>query len=191
MLAWVHQAVAGEREFLEGFFGVEGDGRMVGSVRRNVGSLALAATTGQDGAADGAGSTIRDRKTLARERLAREDQVEKERLVREVLDRCLEGCCRPLRVRLRPARWRDGRSGVPFDNARLARMLTSLLLKPLFLLDTNPAYDSLAGRRHHGLQSRQPAAVLPADDEAHARRGRAAGQDAARVRPSSAVALFP
>jgi conserved oligomeric Golgi complex subunit 6 len=33
MLAWVHQAVAGEREFLEGLFGVGGDGRMVGSVR--------------------------------------------------------------------------------------------------------------------------------------------------------------
>ncbi|KAF9819733.1 hypothetical protein IEO21_01824 [Rhodonia placenta] len=33
MLAWVHQAIAAEREFLEGLFGVRGDGRMVGSVR--------------------------------------------------------------------------------------------------------------------------------------------------------------
>lgn len=33
MLAWVHQAIAGEREFLEGLFDVKGDGRMVGSVR--------------------------------------------------------------------------------------------------------------------------------------------------------------
>lgn len=33
MLAWVHQTIAGEREFLEGLFGVRGDGRMVGSVR--------------------------------------------------------------------------------------------------------------------------------------------------------------
>ncbi|KZT09589.1 oligomeric complex COG6 [Laetiporus sulphureus 93-53] len=33
MLAWVHQAIAAEREFLEGLFGVKGDGRMVGSVR--------------------------------------------------------------------------------------------------------------------------------------------------------------
>ncbi|KAH9952062.1 oligomeric complex COG6 [Amylocystis lapponica] len=34
MLAWVHQAIAAEREFLEGLFDVRGDGRMVGSVRR-------------------------------------------------------------------------------------------------------------------------------------------------------------
>lgn len=33
MLAWVHQAMAGEREFLESLFDVKGDGRMVGSVR--------------------------------------------------------------------------------------------------------------------------------------------------------------
>ena len=33
MLAWVHQAIAAEREFLESLFGVKGDGRMVGSVR--------------------------------------------------------------------------------------------------------------------------------------------------------------
>jgi Conserved oligomeric complex COG6 len=33
MLAWVHQVIAAEREFLESLFGVKGDGRMVGSVR--------------------------------------------------------------------------------------------------------------------------------------------------------------
>ncbi|KAJ7225913.1 oligomeric complex COG6 [Mycena pura] len=33
MLAWVHQAIAAEREFLESLFSVQGDGRMVGSVR--------------------------------------------------------------------------------------------------------------------------------------------------------------
>ena len=33
MLAWVHQAIAGEREFLEALFGVKGEDRMVGSVR--------------------------------------------------------------------------------------------------------------------------------------------------------------
>ena len=61
MLAWVHQATAGEREFLESLFGVKVDGRMVGSVREQ-----------------GVG--------------------EEEELVREMLDRDLEGCCRPLRV---------------------------------------------------------------------------------------------
>ncbi len=34
MLAWVHQAIAAEREFLEALFGVRNDGRMVGSVRK-------------------------------------------------------------------------------------------------------------------------------------------------------------
>lgn len=33
MLGWVHQAVAGEHEFLEGLFGMKADGRMVGAVR--------------------------------------------------------------------------------------------------------------------------------------------------------------
>lgn len=33
MLAWVHQAIAAEREFLESLFGIQSDGRMVGSVR--------------------------------------------------------------------------------------------------------------------------------------------------------------
>ncbi|TFK72867.1 oligomeric complex COG6 [Pluteus cervinus] len=34
MLAWVHQTIAAEREFLEGLFGLKSDGRMVGSIRR-------------------------------------------------------------------------------------------------------------------------------------------------------------
>lgn len=34
MLAWVHQAIAAEQEFLESLFGMKNDGRMVGSVRR-------------------------------------------------------------------------------------------------------------------------------------------------------------
>jgi hypothetical protein len=34
MLAWVHQAIAAEREFLESLFELKGDRRMVGSVRR-------------------------------------------------------------------------------------------------------------------------------------------------------------
>lgn len=34
MLAWVHQAIAAEREFLESLFGMKQDGRMVGSIRK-------------------------------------------------------------------------------------------------------------------------------------------------------------
>ncbi|CEL55748.1 Conserved oligomeric Golgi complex subunit 6 OS=Cryptococcus neoformans var, neoformans serotype D (strain B-3501A) GN=COG6 PE=3 SV=1 [Rhizoctonia solani AG-1 IB] len=33
MLAWVHQAMAGEREFLDGLFGIKVERRMVGSIR--------------------------------------------------------------------------------------------------------------------------------------------------------------
>ena len=33
MLAWVHQSIAAEREFLESLFGSKSDGRMVGSIR--------------------------------------------------------------------------------------------------------------------------------------------------------------
>jgi hypothetical protein len=33
MLAWVHQAIAAEREFFEALFSLKEDGRMVGSVR--------------------------------------------------------------------------------------------------------------------------------------------------------------
>lgn len=33
MLAWIHQTMAGEREFLESLFGIKDDGRIVGSVR--------------------------------------------------------------------------------------------------------------------------------------------------------------
>ena len=34
MLAWVHQSIAAEREFLESLFGFKSDGRMVGSIRK-------------------------------------------------------------------------------------------------------------------------------------------------------------
>lgn len=33
MLAWIHQATAGEKEFLDGLFEIKDDGRMVGAIR--------------------------------------------------------------------------------------------------------------------------------------------------------------
>lgn len=39
MLAWVHQAIAAEREFLESLFNIGGDRRMVGSIRRFAASV--------------------------------------------------------------------------------------------------------------------------------------------------------
>ena len=38
ILAWIHQTMAGEREFLESLFGIKEDGRWVGSVRALKGS---------------------------------------------------------------------------------------------------------------------------------------------------------
>ena len=38
MLAWVHQAIAAECEFLESLFGLSGQTRMVGAVRTSNGS---------------------------------------------------------------------------------------------------------------------------------------------------------
>ena len=34
MIAWIHQSIAAEREFLESLFGLKSDGRMVGSIRK-------------------------------------------------------------------------------------------------------------------------------------------------------------
>jgi len=86
MLAWLHQAMAGEREFLESLFGTRGDDE---SQRRRVGEVhALSrhkrVRTGVDGIV---GGVVSDR-----------DRVKK------LLDRDLEGCGRPLKVRRRSPR---------------------------------------------------------------------------------------
>jgi hypothetical protein len=93
MLAWIHQATAGEREFLESLFGVGEDGRMVGSTRRFKGSVK--GRVGRDGEEELDGR-FGGRKGKGRGLLS--DEEEKEELVREMMDRDLEGCCRPLRV---------------------------------------------------------------------------------------------
>lgn len=80
MLAWIHQTLAGEREFLESFFGMKDDGRWVGSIRRfkAVGSSAV-----------GGGGT--------KEEIEREED---EGRLRKLLDSDLEGCGRPLKIRV-------------------------------------------------------------------------------------------
>ena len=73
MLAWVHQAMAGEREFLESLFGVKADGRLPGSVRPEY--------------------PVRVPK----------DEYEKEEdegRIRALMDKNLEGCGRPLKIRV-------------------------------------------------------------------------------------------
>lgn len=77
ILAWVHQAMASEREFLESLFGLKESGRRVGAARP-----ALDATTAPQ-TPDLNASVISDEARL-----------------RALLDKNLEGCGRPLRIRI-------------------------------------------------------------------------------------------
>lgn len=79
MLAWIHQTLAGEREFLESFFGMKDDGRWVGSIRRFKG----VSVVGEEG------GTKEDR-----------EREEDEGRLRKLLDIDLEGCGRPLKIRV-------------------------------------------------------------------------------------------
>ena len=78
MLAWVHQATAGENEFLESLFDVDkGKRRMVGQTR-------------DFGTSKPSGEDVGDAKEM-------EQQIRGE-LSRSCLDKNLEGLCRPLKV---------------------------------------------------------------------------------------------
>ncbi|GAA5868756.1 hypothetical protein JCM8547_005368 [Rhodosporidiobolus lusitaniae] len=77
MLAWIHQAMAGEREFLESLFGVkEEEGRMVGAVH----------------------GYSRHRRTETAVRVVR-GETDRDR-VKRLLDKDFEGCGRPLKIRV-------------------------------------------------------------------------------------------
>ncbi|CDS02132.1 hypothetical protein [Sporisorium scitamineum] len=81
MLAWIHQTVASEREFLTALFDEkEGEGgRRIGQRRRGLeGSLDLTSCADPESLLLGPG----------------------EALVREVLNSNLDGCCRPLKLRI-------------------------------------------------------------------------------------------
>ncbi|GAA5901349.1 Golgi transport complex subunit COG6 [Sporobolomyces salmoneus] len=70
MLAWIHQAMAGEREFLESLFGIKDEGRWVGSVH----AYSLRSRGGVE--------------------MSDEDRV------KTLLDKDFEGCGRPLKIRV-------------------------------------------------------------------------------------------
>lgn len=74
MLAWIHQALAGEREFLESLFGVRDGSRWIGAVRHHRRMASLARDPGE--------------------------QAGEESMLRKLLDKDLEGCARPLKVRV-------------------------------------------------------------------------------------------
>lgn len=68
MLAWIHQAMAGEREFLESLFGIKDEGRWMGSVHAY---------------------SLRSRGVI---------ETSDEDRVKTLLDKDFEGCGRPLKV---------------------------------------------------------------------------------------------
>ncbi|KAK4051597.1 Golgi transport complex subunit 6 [Microbotryomycetes sp. JL201] len=70
MLAWIHQMMATEREFLESLFGIKEDGRWVGSVR-----------------------------VYKRKQGGHQEEDDEDRL-RALLDKDMEACGRPLKIRV-------------------------------------------------------------------------------------------
>ncbi|SGY81921.1 BQ5605_C009g05534 [Microbotryum silenes-dioicae] len=87
MLAWIHQSTAGEREFLESLFGIAEDGRWVGSVRAQKGKRGRKAEGGAGSGAEGSVKTVLD-------------EEDDEMRLRKLLDRDMEGCARPLKMRV-------------------------------------------------------------------------------------------
>ncbi|CAO1627513.1 unnamed protein product [Parajaminaea phylloscopi] len=85
MFAWVHQAVAGEREFLGQLFGEreEDGGRRVGERRRGINGSIDWTNSGREDAPAGGAAAPRQTSYMI-----------------ETLDKCLEGCCRPLQLRV-------------------------------------------------------------------------------------------
>lgn len=154
MLAWIHQATAGEREFLESLFGVGGDGRMVGSTRTFKGSSTARRTRDTNDAEDmmvGGGQTLND-------------EEEKEDLVRGMLDRDLEGCCRPLRVS------HVCRTVYALVQSFGASHKAYTTLFVFFLSDPDPRHHKVSGRRPRVVPNRQSLAILSRHYEAHYRR---------------------
>lgn len=76
ILAWVHQAMASEREFLESLFDMKDSGRFVGAPRPSLPIEAVPSTP------------------------ALNQSASDEARLRRVLDKNLEGCGRPMRIRI-------------------------------------------------------------------------------------------
>lgn len=75
MLAWIHQTLAGEREFLESLFNIKEHARWIGQVRHHRRMVSM----------------VNDPRDLG---------LSDEAMLRKLLDKDLEGCGRPLKVRV-------------------------------------------------------------------------------------------
>ncbi len=111
MLAWIHQTVASEREFLTSLFDEkEGEGgRRIGQRRR-----------GLEGSVDLSGS---DQESLR--------WGPGEALVREVLNSNLDGCCRPLKLRIQQTLRSQEGSVTSYRLAHLVQFYRSTMEKTI------------------------------------------------------------
>ncbi|KAA1107271.1 Golgi transport complex subunit 6 [Puccinia graminis f. sp. tritici] len=92
MLAWIHQVMASEHEFLESLFDLKADGRRVGESRifpsNNPSGIKVEETTAGQTGQSTSELTVTDWNTGDRE------------MARKLLDKHLEGCIRPLKIRV-------------------------------------------------------------------------------------------
>lgn len=85
ILAWIHQAMAGEREFLESLFGMKDTGRFVGAPRPSIPSVEYDPS-----------ASLQMKSSDSQ----RSDDGNDEGRLRALLDKNLEACQRPLRLRI-------------------------------------------------------------------------------------------
>ncbi|MBW0524976.1 hypothetical protein O181_064691 [Austropuccinia psidii MF-1] len=90
ILAWVHQIMASEHEFLESLFDLKSDGRRVGESR-------VFQTTGISSQEE---QTLKDSQSTSDLTITNSQLNDRDR-VRILLDKHLEGCTRPLKIRVR------------------------------------------------------------------------------------------
>lgn len=96
MLAWIHQTMAGEHEFLESLFDLKSDAnRRVGEPRVFEPRLELSSSTATGSQLDLSSEGL----TTTTKTAADEVKEDRERS-RQMLDKDLEGCARPLKIRV-------------------------------------------------------------------------------------------
>lgn len=99
MLAWIHQVMASEYEFLESLFDLKSDGRRVGESRilpTNPSSTAEETQPQADHNSGGGQATSSELTIINSKNPAISDR----QLVRKLVDKHLEGCIRPLKMRV-------------------------------------------------------------------------------------------
>lgn len=152
MLAWVHQAVAGEREFLGQLFGERDgeDGRRVGERRRGI-----------EGSIDWSSSGLQS--PNSQEILSKQMFY-----MMETLDKCLEGCCRPLQLRVEQTIHAQEGAIPTFRLLHLARFYEEIMINTLgsraALTQVLTALKEVAQQAFHALLDRWGSRLAARDE---------------------------